>query len=717
MAFSEETGRALLRLATDDPSATFRSGQEQALRQVLPDGARVLLVQPSGWGKTLIALLAAKLLRQEGGGPVLVVTPEVTNAHRDVAIAERLGLSISLWTSDDDWHTVGATWRAGELDVLIVNAVRSNLPRLLERLTAQPAPPISLLLLEHVQALCSCAPAFQPAYRSIQQALSLFADTRCLLTAPALTPAQTAELGGLFGSNLVTVRHGIERRALYLQTAPLESQAERYAWLARHLPALEGPGIIYTATKRDAHQIAEWLNVRGVAAEGYTATQAAHRLRLESAFLRGRIKALVVPSAYGAGVHHPELRFVIHYDPPATLAEYYRQLGMAGIVAPAQALMMAGSGAPAEGDGDSEGGRSSLVPSARELQQVLTVLRAAPQGLTPLRLAATINAPLARIRYALQLLALESPAPVQKVEGRWRLVSDALPTSLIIRLDRLGAAEQDGLEQVRRYLELESGHWEFLLEAACGEKLEPAFPEDAADGADGPLPPEEPLPTEAETEFIAQARSFLRRSSVVIEPRKQWPPGGLPRYRVRGRMPQTLLARQGKALCIRGDSGWGELVEEGKRTGRFSDELVDACVRLFYEWRPVPPPQWVTCIPSLRHPHLVPDFAARLARALNLPFHPVLAQTVDRPPQHTMANSTRHALNVDGTLRLTERPPQGPVLLVDDIVNSRWTFTIASWLLRRAGVAAVFPLALASHYGLPTNTAAPVRRAASGQSS
>ena len=161
----------------------------------------------------------------------------------------------------------------------------------------------------------------------------------------------------------------------------------------------------------------------------------------------------------------------------------------------------------------------------------------------------------------------------------------------------------------------------------------------------------------------------------------------------------------------------GELVEEGKRTGRFSDELVDACVRLFYEWRPVPPPQWVTCIPSLRHPHLVPDFASRLARALNLPFHPVLAQTVDRPPQHTMANSTRHALNVDGTLRLTERPPQGPVLLVDDIVNSRWTFTIASWLLRRAGVAAVFPLALASHYGLPTNTAAPVRRAASGQSS
>ena len=93
---------------------------------------------------------------------MLVVTPEVTNAHRDVAIAERLGLSISLWTSDDDWHTVGATWRAGELDVLIVNAVRSNLPRLLERLMAQPAPPVSLLLLEHVQACAAVHRPFNP---------------------------------------------------------------------------------------------------------------------------------------------------------------------------------------------------------------------------------------------------------------------------------------------------------------------------------------------------------------------------------------------------------------------------------------------------------------------------------------------------------------------------------------------------------------------------
>ena len=156
-------------------------------------------------------------------------------------------------------------------------------------------------------------------------------------------------------------------------------------------------------------------------------------------------------------------------------------------------------------------------------------------------------------------------------------------------------------------------------------------------------------------------------------------------------------AEDGKALCIWGDAGWGGLVRCGKyRDGRFADDLVRACAELMAQWAPQPAPEWVTCIPSHRHPRLVPDFAERLAAELDLPFHHSFSKTEDRAEQKSMANSVHQALNVDGSLALSLEPlPDGPVLLVDDMVDSRWTLTVATWLLRSKGSGVVWPLALA----------------------
>ena len=145
-----------------------------------------------------------------------------------------------------------------------------------------------------------------------------------------------------------------------------------------------------------------------------------------------------------------------------------------------------------------------------------------------------------------------------------------------------------------------------------------------------------------------------------------------------------------------GDAGWGGLVRRGKyHDHKFSDELVDACVKMIQDWNPRPFPTWVTAVPSLRHPALVPDFAARLANALGLPFTMTLVKTDNRPEQKAMANSIQQARNIDGSLTVgAEAIPGGPVLLVDDMVDSRWTLTVAAWLLRQHGAGPVWPLAL-----------------------
>ena len=237
---------------------------------------------------------------------------------------------------------------------------------------------------------------------------------------------------------------------------------------------------------------------------------------------------------------------------------------------------------------------------------------------------------------------------------------------------------------MQEYVELTSNHMDFLIQALDGE-------------ASNILPPSlPPLATEPDTALVREAVAFLRRTSLTVEPRKQWPSGGLQHYNLSRRIAPHLQAQPGKALCIWSDAGWGGLVRQGKyRDGYFSDELVDACRELIKKWNPQPFPEWVTCVPSMRHPDLMPDFAQRLAESLTLPFRQVLTRTDNRPEQKTMANSIQQARNIDGSLALTEEVlTDVPLLLIDDMVDSRWTFTLATWLLRSNGSGEVWPLAL-----------------------
>ena len=113
-------------------------------------------------------------------------------------------------------------------------------------------------------------------------------------------------------------------------------------------------------------------------------------------------------------------------------------------------------------------------------------------------------------------------------------------------------------------------------------------------------------------------------------------------------------------------------------------------------WRPEPKPAWVTCVPSLKHPTLVPDFAKRLADRLRLPFKDVVSKVKDNQFQKLQNNSYHQCRNLDGAFGVKEGIPGTPVLLVDDMVDSRWTMTVIAALLRQAGSGPVFPVALAT---------------------
>ena len=262
------------------------------------------------------------------------------------------------------------------------------------------------------------------------------------------------------------------------------------------------------------------------------------------------------------------------------------------------------------------------------------------------------------------------------------------------RIEAITAIRKQEQVQMQAYMEHKGCLMFFLQKSLDDETAKPC-------GNCMNCNPASALSVQCDELLLQSAKIFLKNMYLPIEPRKQWPRAGLfSRYNFSQQtIASDLRAETGRALCIYGDGSLGALVHDGKyRTKQFDQQLVEACINLYKKWDMRPTPTWVTCIPSLNLPDLVPDFAKRLANALGLPFRPCLHKVVANRPQKNMENSTLQVKNLDGVFAL-DAVLLEPCLLVDDIVDSRWTFTVAAALLRQAGCSAVYPLALAMATG------------------
>lgn len=684
MNYNAARALELLRIGSGQADAAFRNGQEEAIRHVVEGRGRLLVVQKTGWGKSFVYFIATRLLRDRGSGPALLISPLLALMRNQIAAAERMGVRAATINSDNqsEWTEVEARLGRDEVDILLISPERLANDRFRAEVLADIAARISLLVVDEAHCISDWGHDFRPHYRLLERIVrTLPPNLRLLATTATANNRVMDDLAEVLGPNLEVLRGDLNRTSLSLQTIVLASQAERLAWLAGQLAALPGHGIIYTLTVHDANQVADWLKSRGFNAEAYTG-KTENREELELALLHNQVKALVATTALGMGYDKPDLAFVIHYQVPGSVVAYYQQVGRAGRALDfAHAVLLSGS----EDEEITDWFIRSAFPKPQEVAKVLEALEAEPDGLSIPALLSRVNLSRGRIEKTIQLLSLESPAPIAKQGSKWQITTAKLGDAFWERAKRLTDLRREEQRQMREYVALRFGeHMRFLVEALDGDpsSISP--------------PTLRPLPATPDAALVREATAFLRRTNLPIEPRKRWPPGGMPIYKVSGNISGAHQAQTGKALCVWGDAGWGSLVRQGKyRDNYFDDDLVAACVAMIRRWNPQPAPAWVTGIPSLRHPDLVPDVARRLAVALELPFQMALAKTYSRPEQKTMANSTQQARNIDGSLVLIgESLPNGPVLLVDDIVDSRWTLTAAAWLLRSSGSGKVWPIAL-----------------------
>lgn len=672
-----------LRTLTGRDDASFHDQQLEAIHRVVEQRERVFVVQRTGWGKSAVYFIATRMLRDRGAGPGFLVSPLLALMRNQVLAAKRMGIRAERIdsTNSDDWDQVVADLEADQVDVLMVAPERLANEEFRTTVLTTVGSRVGLLVVDEAHCISDWGHDFRPDYRRIVRAIDLMPPgvpiVACTATAnDRVVDDVDAQLGtqGL-------LRGPLRRDGLALHMLDLPDPAHRLAWLAESVPRLGGSGIVYTLTVADAERVADWLRSRGTDAVAYHAgLDTERRTEVEARLLANEVDVVVATVALGMGFDKPDLHFVVHYQAPASSIAYYQQVGRAGRqLGSSVGVLLRGR----EDVDIQDFFIESAFPDPASATTIVADLEANPGGFTLRELEERHNVQRKRLQHLLTTLHVEGA--VERDGSTWRRTLRAWEYDHR-RAEDVTARRRSEQEEMVGYAATDDCRMSFLCSALDDPDRSPCGVCDNCAGRS--------LDVDLPRDLVATAVEHLRSGFLVIEPRRQAPVGRT--------LPADLRLEEGRALSRWSDGGWGGVVAEGRTAGRYPDEVVEALVDLLDRWDPEPAPRWVTVVPSAGHPTLLPDLARRLAEATGLRFAEVVERVEPRRPQKEMRNSATQFTNVDGAFVVNRVVDDAPVLLLDDVVDSRWTLTVVGRALREGGAGPVHPLALADAAGRST---------------
>lgn len=670
--------------------AEFRDGQEEAIQGVL-NGKRMLVVQKTGWGKSLVYFLATKIIRKRSRGITLIISPLLALMNNQIAAADKLGLHVDTINSGntDDWDAIEEELKKGRTDALIISPERLANDRFRE-LLAQDTLQIDFFVVDEAHCISDWGHDFRPDYRRIVEIIqTLPSYIPVLATTATANDRVVGDIRKQLGEDLTVSRGSLMRESLEIQVVKLRTREERLAWITDHIEELPGTGLIYCLTVSDCQLVHKWLQANQIASKCYYADIEAEgtekKAEIVSAFLENRIKVLVATVAFGMGFDKPDIGFVIHFQKPGNLVAYYQQIGRAGRgIDRAVAVLMQGE----EDDRINNYFIETAFPTEDLMVEIMKAVRENPDpGLRQADLERLINMKSAKIRACIKYLTVEKA--IYK-EGSYYRPTARLWEPDMEKSRMITKIRKNELQEINDFSNTKRCYMEYIAEAlddvnacSCGRCANCLGRQIISDSI--------------RQDTLTEAQRFVRQDYHVIPPRRQWPLGVT--VDDRNRISPELCCEEGRVLSNYGSTGWGGLIIQGKyRDNSFDDRLVEASAELLADLVEENEIRWVTAVPSLRRPELVPGFAKRLAERLGLPYAEAIKKIEDTICQKELNTSFRQYQNAEASFE-AKQVLGGNVLLVDDMVDSRWTFTVCGYKLRKQGSGKVFPFALANSAG------------------
>ncbi|MFI6786775.1 RecQ family ATP-dependent DNA helicase [Nonomuraea sp. NPDC050383] len=682
----EEAERRLRALAGEH--ARLRDDQWAAIEALVVDRRRVLVVQRTGWGKSAVYFVATALLRELGEGPTVIVSPLLALMRNQIAAAERAGIRAATVNSanPEAWEEIYGQVADGMVDVLLVSPERLNNPDFRDNVLPELAESAGLVVVDEAHCISDWGHDFRPDYRRLATLFEELPPGVPVLATTATANARvTRDVAEQLGEDTLVLRGPLERESLHLSVVRLPTAEQRLAWLAQTLRELPGSGIVYTLTVAAAQEIADYLREQGHEVAAYSGqTDPAERLEAEEALLGNKIKALVATSALGMGFDKPDLGFVVHVGAPQSPVAYYQQVGRAGRgVERAEVILLPGS-------------------EDRDIWAYFTSLAFPPEPVVRATLAAleergTLSTPaletivdLGRSRLEMMLKVLDVDGAVRRVKGGWEATGEPWGYDAE-RYSRIAAERRAEQEAMLGYLTTTECREQYLRRLLDDDTATPCGRCDNCTGRH--------RSAEIAAPAVETARERLARPGVTVEARRQWPTG---LDDLSGRIKPDLGAEPGRALGRLTDIGWGNRLREllGGPDGPLPDDMFRAVTQVLAAWDWRERPVAVVSVPSASRPLLVRGFAERLAQVGRLAYLGELGYRSGSPGRQF--NSAQRVRAIRATLAMPREVGAavaqcgGPVLLVDDRVDTGWTMTLGAALVRHAGAPAVLPLALAT---------------------